>query len=820
MKSKILKVTLIVSASLIILLGGVGAWVYYNQDKLFERLKGLVNEKIDGSLEIKDFKFTPFQNGVGFTFSLIGVKLQDKYFNQHHTNLLDAGLINVTLETKALFRGKVLIESVKFSNGKLSIFKRKDGFTNLSIFSSPDKDSTSAARKTDTHALESLEEISFKDFKVQYVDSLKEKFYATDFHKFENKVNFKDHSWYVKSKGDAFFKGLIFDADKGGFLTNQEASLNLDIVFNGKEHKLIINPSELRTATRDKIQISGLCDFNENARTIKIDFIVKEIQLANARKLLTEHLSNTLERIKIDPLVTAQVHLNGKVGEPKPKVDINFDARAFEYRLRVGLLKDMSTQGTFTNHVDDTQPTSDKNTRIVGNNVQGFFETIPIRGKIVINDLENALADIDCSLEASPASLNDLLDPERYKVNKGKALMKLTYKGNIKSIFNTETKKLNGLLYGNVSLQDLGITYLPQKVKIEQIRGDIAFTGEEVRIPNIQIFDGMNNLYVNGNIAGLIPYLYTENSPLKANVNIKIPDWRLNWLKVLLNLDHSRPKRSGNSKFTLSALLDNAIENIEVDATLEAKRFRYNRMTAQNLKGKVTLSSDKISLHSFSMNAFGGTFQIAGNVNQLRSGRPIQMSVNAKLTNTDVKTVFSSFNNFGQYTITDRNLKGKLSSTFVFSAQLKNDVSLVQNSVNGLLTVNLRDAEIIDFDPFLKMKKLIFRKRALEHVLFAPIVHDFVVKGKEVEVKKMQIESNVMTFFLDGIYSLGDKTDLNIQIPLSNLRKRDSTYQFREYDPESIGSNIFLKAVDENGKVNIKYVMKRKARKIPFKAFR
>ncbi|MBA4848905.1 AsmA-like C-terminal region-containing protein [Emticicia sp. BO119] len=820
MNSKFFRVALIISGSFLLLLAGVGFWIYYNQGSLFTRLKELVNERIDGNLEVKDFKFTPFQNGVGFTFSLMGVKLKDKYFSQHQTYLVDAASINVTLETQALFTGKVLIHSLKFANGKLNIFKRKDGFTNLSIFNSRGKDSTVTSKKADTGVLKNLEDVSFTDFQVQYADSLKEKFYAADFHQLNNKVSYADALWQVKAKGDVFFKGLIFNPDKGGFLTNQETNLNIAVAYNEKEKMLIVKPSELIVATQDKIQLSGAFDFNEDVKSIKLDFIVKEIRLASARKLLTQHLSDVLTRVKIDPVVTAQVHLNGKFGERIPKVDINFDARAFQYRLRVGLLKDLSTQGTFTNHVDSTQLTGDKNTRIVGNNIQGLFETIPIHGKIVVNDLDNALADIDCTLDASPASLNDLLDPERYKVNKGKAIMKLTYKGNIKSFFNSETRKLNGLLYGNVSLQDIAVTYLPQNVKIEQIRADMAFTGEEVRIPSIQLFDGINRLYINGHIAGLIPYLYTDNSPLKATVNIKIPDWELNWLKVLLNLDHARPKRSGNSKFTLSALLDKAIDNIKVDATLEAERFRYNRLTAQNLKGRMTLSTDKIHLHNFSMNAFGGTFQIAGDVNQLRSGRPIQLNVNARLMNTDVKSVFSSFNNFGQYTITDRNLQGKLNSTFRFSAELKNDVSLVQNSVDGILKVDLRDAEIIDFDPFLKMKKLIFRKRPLEHVQFAPIVHEFVIKGKEVEVKKMQIESNVMTFFLDGIYSLGDKTDLNIQIPLSNLRKRDSTYQFRDYDPDSIGSNIFLRAVDENGKVNIKYVMKKKARKIPFRAFR
>ncbi len=820
MISKILKVALIISGSFILLLAGVGFWVYYNQGSLFTRLKSLVNEKIDGTLEIRDFKFTPFQNGVGFTFSLMGVKLKDKYFSQHKTYLVDAASINVTLETQSLFRGKVLIHSLKFANGKLNIFKRKDGFSNLSIFSPAKKDSTSKTEQTDTGTLKDLEEVSFKDFQVHYADSLKEKYYGADFHQFVSKVEYDNAIWNVDSKGTAFFKGLVFNPDRGGFLTNQEVELKLSTAYHENEKKLIVASSEVESAFKDKIKLSGEFDFSEDDKTIRLNFKTQEIRLANARKLLTEHLSTILQRIKIDPLISAEVQLSGKLGERIPKVDINFDARDFQYRLPVGLLKELSTQGNFTNHADSTKPNGDANTRIVGNNVQGLFETIPIQGKIVVNDLEQALADIYCTLDANPSSLNDLLDPDRYKVRKGNAQMKLSYKGNIKSFFNKETKKLNGLLYGSVSLNDLAITYLPQKVTIEQIRGDMAFTGDEVRIPNIQIFDGQNNLFVNGRITGFFPYLYLENSPLKALVNIKIPVWQLNWLKVLLNLDHSRPKRSGNSKFALSTLLDKAIDNIEVDATLEASRFRYNRLTAQNLKGRMTLSSEKIHLHNFSMNAFGGYFQISGDVNKLRSGKPIQLNVDAKLTDTDVKSVFSSFNNFGQYTITDRNLQGKLSSNFKFSAELKNDVSLVQNSVDGILTVDLRDAEIIDFDPFLKMKKLIFRKRALEHVQFAPIVHEFVIKGKEVEVKKMQIESNVMTFFLDGIYSLGDKTDLNIQIPLSNLRKRDSTYQFRDYDPDSIGSNIFLRAVEENGKVNIKYVMKKKARKIPFRVFR
>jgi len=75
----------------------------------------------------------------------------------------------------------------------------------------------------------------------------------------------------------------------------------------------------------------------------------------------------------------------------------------------------------------------------------------------------------------------------------------------------------------------------------------------------------------------------------------------------------------------------------------------------------------------------------------------------------------------------------------------------------------------------------------------------------------MEIESNVITLFIDGIYSFGKKTDINIEIPLSNLKKRDSTYVLDPNNPEKReGSKIFLRAIDENGEVNIKLAFRKK----------
>jgi hypothetical protein len=65
----------------------------------------------------------------------------------------------------------------------------------------------------------------------------------------------------------------------------------------------------------------------------------------------------------------------------------------------------------------------------------------------------------------------------------------------------------------------------------------------------------------------------------------------------------------------------------------------------------------------------------------------------------------------------------------------------------------------------------------------------------------------VLGLFLEGVYSLKRNTDLSIQIPLSNLKKRDRTFK-----PERVGTHakagpsVFLHARDNGqGQTEIKY---------------
>lgn len=812
MFSKVLKIVGIVALVGFILFGAVELWVYRNREKLFRSAQELINDNLNGNLAIGDFKFRPFYGGLGLNFTMYDVKLTDTLYNVHHKPFLEAAKIHVALDLKHIFSGNVRIKNLVLEDGGLKLFVQKDGYSNMSIFKSdkPKKD----RKKSDPDAMvDKLGNIRFMNFSLAYSDSVKRKYFGALFHDATNIIERTDSSTNASFTGAVFFNGLTFNADKGGFLTKQETTLALALGYDEDEKQLKIYPSILESATHNKIGINGVFDFSDTVKVFHLNFEAKGIAVKDALPLLNQRLQKQIDSIGVQTNVDTEVRVAGILGRPglKPQVDVRFETDTFRYALPVGVLRKIKASGTFTNRADTTKLADVFNSRLIAPKITGFFETIPFAFKLVVNNFRNPRAEIDGRVEADSTNMGALLDPARYRFKHGSAKIDFHFSGNLKRFYNAQKDNFDGKVVGKVSLKNIAMDYLPQKVHISQVNGDLTFNEKVMVLPNLRFNDGQNMLYVRGTLLDLVPYLFGSPKPLRANVDINIPEWELNWLETLLaasGTTSTKPKKS----LKLSNLLDNAIDQMEISAKLDAKRVKYRHFTGRDVQGKLTISNNAVSIEYFRLKAFGGgKVKLSGEMDNSGSGKLPHMAMRAKIENADVHSVFYSFDNFGQKALTHENLKGTLNTEINFESNLNNNVKLVPATMRGLLRVDLTNAYIINFEPFMKMKKLIFKRRNFERVRFAPIRNDFKLTGQEIEIAPMEIESNVLTLYIDGIYSFGNKTDINIQIPLSNLKKRDSTYVLDPNNPEKReGSKIFLRAVDENGEVNIKLAFRRK----------
>ena len=135
-------------------------------------------------------------------------------------------------------------------------------------------------------------------------------------------------------------------------------------------------------------------------------------------------------------------------------------------------------------------------------------------------------------------------------------------------------------------------------------------------------------------------------------------------------------------------------------------------------------------------------------------------------------------------------------------------------TLKGDVDFKIRDGKIQDFEPLQKMSNFLFKKRDFTDVQFAEIRSHFRLTGQTLDISRMEIESSVLTLFLEGRYSLADSTDMSIQVPLSNLKKRDKTYEPENVGVDAkVGPSVFLRvSKGKDGKMGINYV--------PFKKFK
>lgn len=115
----------------------------------------------------------------------------------------------------------------------------------------------------------------------------------------------------------------------------------------------------------------------------------------------------------------------------------------------------------------------------------------------------------------------------------------------------------------------------------------------------------------------------------------------------------------------------------------------------------------------------------------------------------------------------------------------------------------------MNFEPMENMSNFLFKKRDFSDVEFAELNSNFSIAGTNMDISRMEIQSTVLSLFLEGRYSFTDSTSLSVQIPLSNLKKRH-----KDFKPKNIGTHakagpsVFLHVYrdrDINSKIKIDY---------------
>ena len=289
-----------------------------------------------------------------------------------------------------------------------------------------------------------------------------------------------------------------------------------------------------------------------------------------------------------------------------------------------------------------------------------------------------------------------------------------------------------------------------------------------------------------------------------VRLNINSPQLYLNEFLPLLGPRNAR-KTAGNrnSKNPVSKQLSNVLEVSQMDLRLKVDKAIYQHFAATNLEADIALRGLGIYFNRVSVNHAGGRVLVKGNL--IQNAAYNSFKLNSTISHVNVKDFFYSFDNFGQKTITNKNLKGQLSALTNISGKLSHSGKILPKSIYGNVVFNLKDAALVEFAPIADVAQFAFPGRNLSNIELKNLDGTFLLDGGKIEIKPMQINSSVININLKGVYGYTSGTNIRMDIPLRNPKKDKDLSKGEKKENRMRGIVLHLKAVDEGGKVKVKW---------------
>ena len=297
-----------------------------------------------------------------------------------------------------------------------------------------------------------------------------------------------------------------------------------------------------------------------------------------------------------------------------------------------------------------------------------------------------------------------------------------------------------------------------------------------------------------GRAKNIISMINTEPNKVDLDWNIYSPGLNLTSFTYLLK---SRAKVKHTSTGTklgkLASGIDDVLEQSSLHVNLKTPRLIYKKFEATNANVTATLLNDRYEINNISMDQGGGHINLNGSLVTLKDNYH-QAKANATLDNLDVNKLFTAFNNFGQKGIEANNLAGKLTAKVNAVLALDDDGKSYPNSVQSSIDFSLKNGALNNYEPIKKIQSFIFKNRNFDNIQFAELKDHLEVANNEIKINRMEIQSSVLSMFVEGVYSMKGNTDLSIQIPFSNLKKRDTDYKpVNGGVDKKVGASLYIK---------------------------
>ncbi len=746
-----------------------------------------INKQVKGTVEIGDLTPNFFRTFPNISVRLTDVSIRDSLWNVHHHEFLEAEKIYIRIQFLSLIKGKPKIGKVIVENATVHLYTDECGYCNL----------IPTERVSFSKGNADIPDVTFYNTRLISTND-----FLNSYHDFEAKylscsATKVDTMYDMEIEMKTLVHSLGFNMAKGSYLKEKELNGEFHIVYDPK-NKISLDKIELEIDNQPFI-IDGNFLLHTQPKSYNLNISTENVNYKVASGLLTQALQQKVDSFDIVQPFNVSVGLVGAMEyKAKPLVNVQFHVNDADMTTTVGAMSHCTFNGSFVNQVDSSEIPGDLNSKFTFNNITAEWSGIPITSTLLeISNLLNPV--LSCHLQSlfDLQALNGVTESSTIEFLKGNGILDVKYDGpmTIDTVYPS--------IRGTFSLSDADFKYTPRDLLFQNCSGSIEFLDEDVNINNLAATAGNTKLLMSGKIINLLNLLNDAQAQPEMIWNISTPDLNLNdFITFVRPRAQINPVKKSRTNKVIKAAenIDRFLRDGAAELNIDAGRIVYKKFVATNVAASITLVDSRILFDDVALNHAGGKARLKGSL--VNGNQANQLSLNSSIDNVNIPVIFQAFDNFGQDAITSQNIKGQMSAQIRMTGVITDKATVAENTMKGTVDFSVRNGELINFEPAVKLAATAFKNRDFSHIQFGELKNRISINGSAITIERMEIRSNVVVLFAEGIYDTKKGTDMSLQVPLSNLSKAENDIK----NTGKVGLNVRLRAkTGADGKLGISW---------------
>lgn len=733
------------------------------KDDIIKLVESQSSKYIKSELSIGDIRLSMFKNFPNLNVAIDDVLIYDNKGATPDT-LVNLPRFEASVNLKSLlFGSEIIINRVLLQDCRFTPQTTAAGEANWDILLPTDTtastENTTPEISTDTASTEStsiiLNDIEIRNLSIRYTDLKSSTLASIESLNLFLQGNFSESNTILDI--DLSLSNILFRQANNTWIKN--INLNWQAKIGADLQHLQFTMQENTLAINDLLfKLTGSFGAQPGKYIMDLRLTAPDTRFESLLALIPENLQKSMEGIETSGQFQFDLSAQGELYQDHlPAIALNFNI-----------------DNAHLQYPDLPESIEDINLKLNVTNPGGAIANT----KIDLSTLTFAVA-------RNPFSMNLLIENPDDPVLRGKAHGTLDFKSlkqalplqdmtldgtlSLDLAFNGRYEYIEKQLYekfsanGQVSLKNVLFksTDFPEGISVPN--GTITITPERLNLKNLQVNIKSSDFKLEGYISNYLPYFF-KNQTLRGDFTLASNTINLN--EFMTTGTPTDSTATPTAEPTPTADTTSGViavpQNLQLTFRTDIKQLHFDKLTVNNIQGKITTRQGVATLNNLDMQLLDGTLALDGAYNTANPALP-SVNLNLNITDLDIQSAYNTFAFIRESLPIAVDCSGKISVRTDFAANLDQAMSPIMTTANGSGTLSANNFLIND-NPTLDKLSSLLKNDELSRLSISRLKIDFAIRNGNISVHPFTVDLANIPTTIQGTQTVDGALDYTLSM--------------------------------------------------------